>query len=435
MQDLLVKIINNLVTAAFIPAIAFTALCAFAFDPVLLPGVNRHLNGLLGQPSLAVLLVAMVLGFTLLNLKSLILKYYRGYYLLEKFPSITCRLEQRSAERFRADIAKVEKEIINKEGQIAGVEADIDFVDLTRPRTDALIVLKDNLLELARLKSARTLSQDDVATLESEINSLNPVERDRGALARLQENVYELAKLKDKKYELGLRYRDTFPEKQESILATRFGNLWLAAESYPSDRYGIDATIVWPRLTQCIPAGQYDQIDQVNNQVAFLVNSSLLAMVFTVLCLLVTAYQLILFLFARTHGVFPFYFISVDLDSGIYLQRAIVYLVVGGAMLFVAWAFYKASLPICAHYGTMYRSAFDLYRFNLLKQLKEPFPQNSNEEFDCWTKVTERIAHGFSRGPMLFEYEFADEDARSVVAKPAHGYNKQNKSTKYRRSN
>jgi hypothetical protein len=221
-----------------------------------------------------------------------------------------------------------------------------------------------------------------------------------------------LEALKDQHYNCCRYLEETFPPEGKTVLPTQYGNTLRAAETYSAVRYGLDAVLIWPRLLHVIPSNHYERIDETHHQLAFFINCSFLSLVFAALCLFSSGFQYAIYRLAAMGQSSPVYFISIDLSSKVYQQRAILYLVVFIAALFSFWLFYRMSISLAQQYGNMYRGAFDLFRFELLKQLRQPLPQDSEDEWDTWRKISEFMMYGDRYGPLFFEYlEYTETDS------------------------
>jgi hypothetical protein len=234
------------------------------------------------------------------------------------------------------------------------------------------------------------------------------IEEQQKNIDKLRENdaeALQLEKLENDLYRLRVRYQIDFPFVEGPILPTRFGNILRAAEVYSNDRYGIDGVVVWPRLAYVIPDKYYEKIEDSNNGLAFLVNCSLLTLLLALLCLVACLYQCLVLFFVIQGRQALFYFIPIDFRFwDFYQQRAFLYFIVGIVLALGAYGFYRATLPIVAEYGNLVRSAFDLFRHDLLKQLKLEMPKNSIRERDIWRQVSEFMAIGEASGPLNFDY-------------------------------
>jgi hypothetical protein len=185
-----------------------------------------------------------------------------------------------------------------------------------------------------------------------------------------------------------------------------------AGESYSGSRYGIDAVPMWPRLIHVIPDSYFVKVDQSNNHLAFLINCSLLSLFLALLCCVGSLYQYIILKCATIGQTFPIYFIKADPKLvSIYQQRIVLYLVCSIMSFLWSWLFYRATLPIAEQYGNMIRSAYDLFRFNLLEQLKLHLPLDSEEEYQLWQKVSEFITIGPDGRPLIFYYNVEENQA------------------------
>lgn len=100
-----------------------------------------------------------------------------------------------------------------------------------------------------------------------------------------------IEKLEQMSFNLKAEYKLDYPSEPLNAMPTRFGNILRSAETYPNEHYGIDAVLMWPRLIQVIDPSYYNQIDQSNNSLAFIVNSMVLSLILAALCLLASVYQ------------------------------------------------------------------------------------------------------------------------------------------------
>jgi hypothetical protein len=112
MKEVIEKAISSLAIAAFIPSAAFVLVALIFFMPVVPPGFLYNIKWIFDTPALFVLLMTAIIGFTLLNLKSLIYRLYRGYYIVEHIPLFN-RLERRHAERLSREINELKVQLDN----------------------------------------------------------------------------------------------------------------------------------------------------------------------------------------------------------------------------------------------------------------------------------------------------------------------------------
>lgn len=187
----------------------------------------------------------------------------------------------------------------------------------------------------------------------------------------------DLSVLKSQYYSLAASCDAGFPPSIDLVLPTKFGNILRAAESYPGTRYGIDAVPFWPRLLYVIPDDYKEAINETRNELSFLVNCSLLSGIFFVACLGV---------------ILPQVFDSNSVNALIKSNRSFI---IAGVIAFaLAWFFNRASMISVGAFGDMIRSAYDLFRLDLLEHLQLETPKDSKEEFDTWRNLGKFIVLG-----------------------------------------
>lgn len=357
-QGYLEKLGGNFMVAAFIPSLAFVTAGSIVFGPLIPVAVIQRAEiflSPLGESGLIVLLLAIMMGFTLTSLNTYIYKLFEGYV----FPSALKpfrKLEIKRARQLRSERDQLNKKIQRLEAQQSlWKRAKMPRYD---PRRSAKNELKIQLLK-----------------------------NQRDALAAIYD----------------LRY----PQEERLILPTRLGNILRASESYSQDRYLIDSVAFWPRMVHVIDKDYMGLIDTANDQCSFLLNSSLLSGIFSVLSFLASFYQLFLFYLF-------FYHINIannlagQIGPEYQALNIFAYMVLGVLCLGIAWFFYTASLLNVSKYGNLIRSSFDLFRFNLLEKLHLPLPPHNEKEKELWERLSEFITIGELYGNQRFDY-------------PAHG--------------
>jgi hypothetical protein len=205
--------------------------------------------------------------------------------------------------------------------------------------------------------------------------------------------------LKTKEYELKADYQYTFPNDRSQLLPTEFGNILKAAENYAGERYGIDAVPLFTRLIHVVPENFQKRIDQSLDQLSFLVNCAVLATIFGLISLIAGLTELSAPLLDST-----------PIDS----RKTFVYFSSVCISLVVAKIFQRASLVNVSNYGELIRSVFDLFRFELLKQLKIDLPENSSLEKITWKKISDFITLGEKDGKSIeLTYHHTDKTESS----------------------
>jgi hypothetical protein len=150
------------------------------------------------------------------------------------------------------------------------------------------------------------------------------------------------------------------PTQLDQVMPTRFGNILKNAELYPLLRYKIDAVLIWPRLYHLFPERLLQTLAEARSSFEFMLVLSFLGGAFA---LLSSIYLLIV---GGTWGLFLLCFW-------------------GG--LLVAWFAYEAALGSARLYAQQVKAAFDLYRNELLIQMRLPLPTNPKEEREQWQAI------------------------------------------------
>ncbi|MBK8904527.1 MAG: hypothetical protein IPM53_25335 [Anaerolineaceae bacterium] len=392
MSSFLDKLGRNFLIATFIPSMGFIIIFIYLFSPILPFELKDSVAYLLAEEAISptnqvwstaafIFVLTLLLGYTLHGLENFIYKALEGYYL---FRSPRWRKRQQT---------KALKRLIH-----------IKAVD-TR---------------LRELQESFLANQDDTE-IEKKLDVFT-----------------------QKSFNLRAQYRQDYPPQTQYIMPTRFGNILRAAEHYSEERYKMDSVSFWPRLIHVIEPDYYNQIDQSNNGLAFVVNSMVLSVTLAILCLFASAYQFTVWQavipqynrqvesFVEKYQVdptendeqlfkdfTPLYFLELSVLPAAqreYKERGGGYFLGMFVFMGVAYFFYNASLPAAKQYGNMIRSAYDLFRFDLRKQLRLVMPHNSDEDYDSWEKWSEFVAIGNDaprRFPFVFQY-MPDEIRKSL---------------------
>ncbi len=202
----------------------------------------------------------------------------------------------------------------------------------------------------------------------------------------------QLPSLRGKQTALARSINSDWPDRDELVLPTRLGNTIRSFERYPFRAYGMDTIVLWPRLVAKIESGFAATIDEAKSAFDFMLNCSVLTGI-TALVLVVLASYRIAPLGAREDV----------------LWRALVF----GAM---SVAFYRLSISRAVAWGLQVRSAFDLYRGELLKALGYArMPAAPDEEQMMWQTISNQLLYADAIDAPL---AYADPPARAVVFPP-----------------
>jgi hypothetical protein len=128
--------------------------------------------------------------------------------------------------------------------------------------------------------------------------------------------------------------------------------------AFPRAQYGLDPTLVWHRLLCVVPEKYLRLIDSNSIFLYFFLNLSFSAYVF-----------------------------AVEAFVALIWQRSLYIVVIGGMSFVLGYGFYRAAIPFAELRSVYLRSCFDLFRMDLLKQLRIPLPEKLELEFETWDTV------------------------------------------------
>lgn len=183
-------------------------------------------------------------------------------------------------------------------------------------------------------------------------------------LARKEEiNLTEEDKNEYRKLEAEI---DRYPEGNEFLLPTRLGNLMRSSELYPYRVYGLEILTVFPRLWLILPEAVQKEVSEarehLDNQVKMVI-----------------------------------------LGIALFIWAFIAWWIVPIGIVIAFWG-YRRAVAAAEVYGLLLRSTFDLYRFDLFKQLHLDLPTSPAEEIEFGVKVTQALARGFKAKDFIFKH-------------------------------
>lgn len=161
------------------------------------------------------------------------------------------------------------------------------------------------------------------------------------------------------------RLNDNFPPDAGRCAPTALGNVTAAFEAYPQ-RYGIDAIYLWPRLVPVLSKEKYAAfVEREKEGFDLFLN-------FTVLCTTLAIESIVLRLILH--------------------NAAFTWIAIVGAC--AACLCYSATVSTCRRWGETIKTAFDLYRYQLARQLDLlPF-DDKTDEFHRWQSLSDFIKYG-----------------------------------------
>lgn len=200
---------------------------------------------------------------------------------------------------------------------------------------------------------------------------------------RYQKTVSELEKLDDeyrecyaskkefpvksrtRRNEIMRQLAEEFPDKEEYLLPTPFGNVLRSFEIYPRVMYGLEAIDGWGRLLAVVPKEYTELIDSAKSQVDFWVNMGL------VMILLQIEYVSLTYIFGN--GVLNWWVILLFIVLGtIPPMRA---------------------TSAAREWGDLIKSAFDMFIPKMRETLGIAEPKNRDEEKLQWTHFSQAIIY------------------------------------------
>jgi hypothetical protein len=211
------------------------------------------------------------------------------------------------------------------------------------------------------------------------------------------------------------------------FMPTRLGNILLASERYPYERYSIDGITIFPRMSVLFPPEFQAKLEEKNNHLVFLLNSSLLS--------IVLGYVALVLGIVGTYILTPIAFLPPETARD-FLQRGFSqispqeYLWLGSGLLLVGYFIYGISINVAIEYGICVRTGFDLYRFKLLMELNRSIPESLKEEQGVWLELSDFFKAGQRMGEIGFTYKLKAEYAEFMGNKKIRSARSRRKPTR-----
>jgi hypothetical protein len=203
---------------------------------------------------------------------------------------------------------------------------------------------------------------------------------DAGAVAELEIETRRATECNAKRSERLRDFVARFPDERRYVLPTRFGNALRAFEVYARALYGLDAIPAWPRLLAVIPSDYRGLMADAEANVSFWVNLWFAA-------LLVAAVDL---------G-----WMAIDhwraIDEPSWRWSWLVALV-------LSWFFAELARAASVEWGEYVKSAFDLYRGALARQLGLASDATLASEREMWKGLSVAMIYRDEAGISLDPY-------------------------------
>ncbi|MCJ7436027.1 MAG: hypothetical protein MUO77_21325 [Anaerolineales bacterium] len=157
---------------------------------------------------------------------------------------------------------------------------------------------------------------------------------------------------------------EEFPDKEEYLLPTPFGNVLRSFEIYPRVMYGLEAIDGWNRLLAVTPKDYLDLLDAAKAQIDFWINLGL------VFILLQIEYVSLVFI----------------LGNQLNWWVILLFIVLGTITLLRATSSAR-------EWGGFVKSAFDMFTPKMRESLGFNSPKDRNEEVQQWTSFSQAIIY------------------------------------------
>lgn len=159
---------------------------------------------------------------------------------------------------------------------------------------------------------------------------------------------------------------ESYPQDKQFLLPTKLGNLLRASELYPHRVYGLEILTVFPRLWLVLPEGVQTEIAESRQHLDNMVK-------------------------------------IVMLGVGLFIWSFITPWIIPVGVLIIVWGYFRAVQAVDT-YGLMLRAAFDLYRFDLYKQLHLSLPEKPADEIAFGIEVTQALGRGIKDSTNPFKH-------------------------------
>lgn len=205
-------------------------------------------------------------------------------------------------------------------------------------------------------KSLRVLRDFSVGRIEDQAaNERRRMQDLEAARVDTRASSADLAELQ----RLDLRRRQR-PTRTEQLMPTRIGNLLVAAESKPAEKYGLDSNVLWPRLWLILPCRSQREIASVRLALDAVVAACTWGILF--------AFFAPLTIFAVPIGL-----LVAILSATLWVPGKVT------------------------SFGDMIESAFDLHRRDLYLRLRWPLPSSPGDEIGQGRRLTSYVLRGSDR--------------------------------------
>lgn len=350
---------RSLILGTFLPVTIFVVL-SLLLVPVLPAGLSLSalLAGLDTAKIVGISFLTVVLSGLLYNMNIPILRLYEGYPWRRSW--IGSWLTRRHIAKFEAAQLRLEslRAVLRKmEAVDKDLATNFDLIKEVLENWSSL----GSPLRRADMKDRAWYASWYGSQPDSQLNQIRDQWQALSTDLRSEFSTYRI------------QIKHAYPDKRGLILPTRLGNVIRSFEYYSDREYGIDSIEIWPRLVSVIPTDYAVTIDDTKTTFDFMMNCSLLSAVLATALLILGI-------------VYP----ASLLSSGVLYW----FLKIGG-LIGLSYFFYLLSINRADSWGLLIKSAFDLYRWDLLTKLgyKQKL-DTREEEREHWGEVSRQAIFG-----------------------------------------
>lgn len=191
------------------------------------------------------------------------------------------------------------------------------------------------------------------------------------------ERLRKAKELRNHKQKIDYKRFRFLPPSRSDVMPTMLGNILRNSESYSMQHYNIDAIVIWPRLQSLLPK---DFLEELRDAEA---NVDLLLLVTTLAGLSAFGWEIYLGFFSDRYDLF---LIST----------------LGWILALVG---YFSALQAALTFSELFKAAFDLYRWDLLKALHLKLPENYKVERKLWEVISQFFYRNYPPSQEVLRFE------------------------------
>ena len=227
---------------------------------------------------------------------------------------------------------------------------------------------------LSRLRVSRHMSRHSMAAARRHLSTTTrPADGDGDAIARYARLLRET----DASRQRAAQILSNYPENGNLIMPTALGNVLRRSETTAGERYGLNTTLMMPRLYPHLST----QLDtELREQVNVLDSASVFTLLFGALTILTMP-------------------LAWRLDG---------WSVTPLIMVFSAWVAYRGACTAAMRVGQLWATAFDLHRFEMLASMRQRLPRHGVEERESNRALTDAL-DGYREGLDALRYLHPDQ--------------------------